>query len=71
MAQRRLLAARRAQADNADDGDAVTMIVVGAGACVLPSWLVSVSPRCRVSAVEYSSEVVEAARHRGDRRPSP
>jgi spermidine synthase len=52
---------RRVLAGNADDGDAVTMIVVGAGACVLPSWLVSVSPRCRVSAVEYSSEVIEAA----------
>lgn len=38
------------------------MAVVGAGACVLPSWLASLSPCCRVTAVEQLAEVVVAAR---------
>ena len=44
------------------DSDPLAIAVVGAGACVLPSWLASLSPRCRVAAVECSSEVIEAAR---------
>ena len=44
------------------DSDPLAIAVIGAGACILPSWLASLSPRCRVAAVEFSSEVIEAAR---------
>lgn len=45
------------------DSDPLTIAVVGAGACILPGWLCSLSPHCRVAAVECSSEVIEAAQH--------
>ena len=40
----------------------MAIAVIGAGACVLPSWLASLSHSCRIAAVECSSEVIEAAR---------
>ena len=54
--QLRLLGGTRAT------GLPVSVAVVGAGACVLPSWLASLSPCCRVTAVEQLAEVAVAAR---------